>query len=111
MNDDHLLAITGKVYIPQGLENDTSYQFTGEITTYGKDSRSNQDGTFKHTYKGQFSDSVSLIKGDTVVIGEKAKSYSQKQRKMIYARGHDYEEFMRYLFSRMEDIFYDYETR
>jgi len=111
MNNDYLIQITGKAYIAAPLANDTSYQFTGEITTYGVDERSNQDGTQKITHKAKFSDVVHLIKGDEIIKGKDTKSWSQKLRGMVFHRGHDYDEFMPYLLTRIEDIFYDYETR
>lgn len=111
MEQEHLVQITGKAHISHPLDNDTEYQFTGVITTYGTDSRSNQDGTHKYTYKGKFTGPVSLIKGDTVILGQKGKSQSQKLRGAVFARGHDYEQFMPFIFSKLDDLFNEYESQ
>jgi len=110
-SNDFFLKITGKVNIPVPLEVDNEYQFTGVISTYGSDSTSKQDGTHTVTYKAQFSESITLIKGEQVILGKDKQSNSQQLRKAVYARGHEYDEFMRHLFSRLDGLFEDYEKK
>lgn len=107
--NDHFLAVTGKAYIAQGLEPDTEYSFTGVITTYGTDKRSNQEGSYSYTHKARFSDAVVLIKGDTVILGKDRQKRSQKLRQAIFALGHDYDKFMPFIMSKLDDLTTEYE--
>lgn len=94
--NDHFLKITGKVNIPVPLEVDCEYAFVGEISTYGCDTTSKQDGTHNHTHKAQFSSDVQLIKGEQVILGKKKGSNSQHMRIAINSFGEDYDDVMRF---------------
>lgn len=107
--NDHLLAITGKAYIQAPLEPDTEYAFTGVITTYGADTRSNQDGNASITYKARFSDAVTLIRENTVILGKDRLRASQKLRRAIFAMGFEYDEFMPFLMSKLDDLATEFE--
>lgn len=106
---DHFLKISGKVNIPVPLDVDTDYQFTGLISTYGADSTSKQDGTHTITHKAEFVGEISLIKGEQVILGKDKQSNSQRLRKAVFARGHDYAKFMFWLFRRLDELFEEYE--
>lgn len=102
--NDNFLKITGRVNIPVPLEVDTDYQFTGEISVYGVDQSSKQDGTHNFVFKAQFSDSVSLIKGEQVILGTKGQSLSQKWRRCVESNGLDYDKFMQWQFSKFDEL-------
>lgn len=108
--DTHFLSTTGKVNIEFPLEPDCNYQYTGEISTYGKSITSNQDGTHNVTHKAKFIGSISLIKGDKVILGKKNSSHSQVLRKQLHVLGIDYEPFMTYLSANLDDAILAYES-
>jgi len=109
--NDHYLAITGKASIAQPLEEDTEYSFTGIITTYGTDKRSNQEGSFSFSHKARFSDEVILIRGNDVIKGKDRQKRSQKLRQAIFAIGHDYEPFMDFIMSKLDDLATEFEDK
>lgn len=102
--NDCFLKITGRVNIPVPLEVDTDYQFTGAVSVYGVDQSSKQDGTHNFVYKAQFSDSISLIKGDKIILGTKGQSWSQKWRNLVINDGTDYDAFERWLFQQHDRL-------
>lgn len=110
--DNHFLRITGSVNIPTNLEIDTDYQFLGEISVYGADSRSNQDGTQSITYKAQFTEGIKLIKGDETVLAKSKLSQSQMLRKDCLRHGVDYDGFMTWLRhpEHLEELFRQFEN-
>lgn len=108
----NFLGITGKVNIANPLKIDTDYNFTGVISIYGKDRRSNQDGSYNENFKAKFCDQISLIQGDTVILGKDKARKSVKLRQRIYSKGHDYDEIMDFILStKIDDIIYEFETR
>lgn len=109
--DTYFLRITGSVNIPVPLDIDTDYTFTGNVSVYGADSRSNQDGTQSVTFKAQFTDEVSLIKGQETVLAKSKLSQSQMLRKACLARGVDYDAFLTWLRhpEHLEDLFTQFE--
>lgn len=108
--DDHYLRITGRVNIPTPMDDDTSYQIVGVVDTYGTDRTSKQDGTFTVTHKAMFSDAVTLFKGDQVILGKKKSSWSQKWRRLVEGRGHDYDKFEQWLFTKFDELEEEYEA-
>tara|TARA_R110000868_G_scaffold409381_2_gene694759 strand:- start:1033 stop:1380 length:348 start_codon:yes stop_codon:yes gene_type:complete len=109
--NDHFLKITGKVNIPVPLEVDCEYAFVGEISTYGCDTTSKQDGTHNHTHKAQFSSDVQLIKGEQVILGKRKSSNSAKWRRLIEGNGLDYDKWMQWQFSKFDEMREEYEAR
>jgi len=95
--DNHFLRITGSVNIPVPLDIDTDYGFAGNISVYGSDARSNNDGTQSVTYKAQFTDEIQLIKGEQSIPAKNKSSQSQMLRKQCLACGIDYEAFITWL--------------
>lgn len=109
--NDHWLRVTGKVNLPVGLEIDTEYQLVGEITTYGTESGSKQDGSYSITSKAQFSGEVQLIKGEQVIRGQKKSSNSAKWRRLIEGNGINYDSWMQWQFSKFDEMREEYEAR
>lgn len=94
-SDLHFLRITDKANIPVPLDPDTDYQVIAEISTYGSDSTSNQDGTYSYTHKARFIGEVQLVKGDKVILGKKKHgSHSQRFRKKVIDDGFEYDHYM-----------------
>lgn len=95
--NNYFLRITGSVNIPVPLEIDTDYAFVGNISIYGSDSRSNQDGTQSVTFKAQFTDEVQLIKGEQSIQATRKSSQSQALNRECRNIGADYERLMTYI--------------
>lgn len=95
--NNHFLRITGSVNIPVPLDLDTDYAFAGNISIYGSDNRSNQDGTQSVTFKAQFTDEIQLIKGEQTVLAKSKLSQSAMLNKAVREAGADYEKFMTFL--------------
>lgn len=73
--NENLLALTGKAVIGDCLKEDHEYQLVTEITVYGTDTRSNNDGTFNHVHKAKITGPVALVQGNNVIEGKpKTKS-------------------------------------
>lgn len=96
-DNNYFLRITGSVNIPVLLDIDTDYGFAGNVSVYGQDVRSNQDGTQSVTFKAQFTDEVQLIKGEQTVLAKSKLSQSQMLNKAVRDAGADYEKFMTFL--------------
>lgn len=79
------------------LEADHDYTFTGNISVYGSDNRSNQDGTQSITFKAQFTDGVSLGDGGQTILAKSKLSQSQMLRKECLVIGVDYERLMTFI--------------
>lgn len=109
--NNYFLRITGGVNIPVPLDLDTDYGLAGNISIYGSDSRSNQDGTQSITFKAQFTDGVSLIKGEQTILAKSKLSQSQMLRKKCLARGIEYDRFMPFLMhpELLEELFTRFE--
>lgn len=110
-SDLHFLRITDKANIPVPLEPDTDYQVIAEISTYGSDSTSNQDGTYSYTHKARFIGEVQLVKGDKVILGKKKSSASQKWRRLVEGYGMDYDKWMQWQFTKFDELKEEYENR
>lgn len=95
--NNHFLRITGSVNIPVPLDIDTDYAFVGNVAVYGSDNRSNQDGTQSVTFKAQFTDEISLIKGEQTVLAKSKLSQSQMLNKQCRDSGVDYERLMTFI--------------
>jgi len=108
--NDHWLSITGKVNIPQPLEMDCEYTFMGKIAIYGVNKGSKQDGSFNETFKAKFCEEIYLTKGEKVMQAKDKYSRSQKWRRLIEGKGHDYEKWMRWQFSKFNELEREYEV-
>lgn len=110
MDDLYWLAISGRVNIPQPLELDTEYQITGVLSVYGVNRGSKQDGSFNNVFKSAFLHDVLLLKGDQVIPGKDKEHHSQKLRKAIFARGHEYTPVMTWILNhKLDELFEEYE--
>ena len=109
--DNHFLRITGSVNIPSPLDVDSDYSFAGNISVYGADSRSNQDGTQSVTFKAQFTDEVTVTKNGQTVLAKNKLSQSQMLRKACLGSGIDYDKFMTWLRSpeKLDELFRGFE--
>lgn len=94
-DNNYFLRITGSVNIPVLLDIDTDYGFAGNVSVYGQDVRSNQDGTQSVTFKAQFTDEIQLIKGEQTVLAKSKYSQSQMFRKECLGEGGDYDKVMK----------------
>jgi hypothetical protein len=95
--DTYFLRITGSVNIPVPLDIDTDYAFVGNISVYKDEKGSNQNGTYNHIFKAQFTDGLQLIKGDQTVLAKSKLSQSQMLRKDCREEDVDYDRFMTFL--------------
>lgn len=102
--DDHFLRVTGSANIEAPLDIDTDYEFAGKISVYNEDKSSKQNGEYKFTYKAQFIENITLIKGDKVILGQKGQSWSQKWRNLVISDGTDYDAFERWLFTKHDEL-------
>lgn len=111
--NSYFLKITGPVNIPVPLDLDTDYGFGGAIAVYGRDARSNGDGTETITYKANFTEGIQLVKGDKVLQAKNKLSQSQTLRRRCAARGVDYEAYMTWLMQpeRLEESFNEFERK
>lgn len=111
--DNHFLRITGSVNIPVPLDIDTDYGFAGNISIYGSDARSNNDGTQSVTYKAQFTDEIQLIKGEQSIQAKHKLSQSQMLRRKCLIHGIDYEKFMNWMLhpEQLQELFTQFEQK
>lgn len=110
-SNDLFFKITDSVNIPVPLELDTDYEFAGRVCVHSEHTGSKNDGTYKTTYAASFTEGVQLQKGDKVVLAKDKQSNSTRLRKAVYARGHEYEQFMKFLFTKLDDLFEEYERK
>jgi hypothetical protein len=104
------LSITGKVNIPVPLVIDTDYTFMGNISVYGENVGSKQDGSYNVTYKAKFTDEIFLQKGEKAIQAKDKSSNSQKWRRLIQGDGFDYDRWMQWQFRNYEEMKREYET-
>ena len=84
---ENYLRITDKAIIEASLEDETEYEFVGQITTCGKNTTPDGEGSELITHKARFTGSVTLIKGDkTLIKGRDKTKASQRLRWAIEAQ-------------------------
>jgi len=109
--NEYFLAITGKACIEKPLEVDKEFPVILEyVSIYGKDERTNNDGTTKITYKGKSTGWVKIADGKDVIQGKPKKgSQSQRLRYALQALWEEkyyteYVDFETFYKSRMTEI-------